>query len=89
MSVCLLERDSIASGTTSKSAGIIIRNHKTEISSMLAARTLDDISTLSQSKKLSSFAKVGTHNVVNNNTTIEDGHVDPYELTNCYINEAR
>ena len=42
-SVCLLEQNSIASGTTSKSAGIIIKNHKTDIASELAIRTLNDL----------------------------------------------
>ena len=88
-SVCLLEQNNIASGTTSKSAGVIIKNHKTGLATQLAARTLDDINLFSESKKLQSFTKVGTYNPVKDIKTTEDGFVDPYELTHCYTKQAQ
>ena len=88
-SVCLLEKYSIASGTTSKSAGVIIKTHKTELATKLAARTLHDLNSFTKSKQLDSFAKVGTFSPIRNIKTTEDGFVDPYQLTHCYTKEAR
>ena len=88
-SVCLLERDTIASGTTSKSAGIIIKNHKTNIGNRLASKTLHDIHSFCHSQHFDSFSKVGTYNHVTNTTTPDDGYVDPYQLTQCYIKGAQ
>ena len=88
-SVCLLEQHGIASGTTSKSAGIIIKDHKTDIATELASRTLSDLNKFSNLNELDSFSRVGTYNPAKNITTVEDGYVDPYELTCCYIKQAR
>ena len=88
-SVCLLEQHGIASGTTSKSAGIIIKDHKTDIATELASQTLSDLKKFSKSNELDSFLRVGTYNLARNITSIEDGYVDPYELTYCYTKQAR
>ena len=76
-SVFLLEKDTVASGTTSKSAGIIIKSHKTNIGTRLASKTLQDIHHFCHSQHFDSFSKVGTHNPVTNTTTPDDGYVDP------------
>ena len=51
-SVCLLEQHGIASGMTSKSAGIIIKDHKTDIATELASRTLRDLNKFSKSNEV-------------------------------------
>ena len=88
-SVYLLEKNTVASGTTSKSAGIIIKNHKTNMGSRLASKTLHDIHHFCHSQHFNSFSKVGTHNHVTNTTTPDDGYVDPYQLTQCYMKGAQ
>merc|ERR1711953_833714 len=88
-SVYLLEKDTVASGTTSKSAGLVIKNHKTNMGSRLASKTLHDIHHFCHSQNFNSFSKVGTHNPITNTTTPDDGYVDPYQLTQCYIKGAQ
>ena len=79
-SVCLIEKNTIGSGTTSKSAGIIIENHKTDIGTKLAEQTLLDLKTLPID-----YNRVGT----NPSTGVGSGWVDPYQMVQALIQKAR
>ena len=88
-SVCLIEGGTIASGTTSKSAGIIITKHKTQLGNLLATRTLDDVKNFCVTDSKDIFINIGTYNLSTKQQSTEDGFVDPYQLTRCYIKNAK
>jgi glycine/D-amino acid oxidase-like deaminating enzyme len=81
--ICLIEKNTIGSGTTANSAGIIITNHKNNIANKMAEITYNDINSFNIN-----FSQVGTIDVKENINT-KNGYIDPNDLAYYYANRAK
>lgn len=86
----LIEKNKLISGSTSKSAGLIVGNQHNIILKDLTKTTIDYLQKF-QNKGLLHYNRIGSTLYKNNYqiNNIFDGYVDPYLFTNAYINEAK
>ena len=90
-SVCLIERDpaGLASGSTAKSAGLVLVNaHAAPISRHMALRTIADMAEMRDEFGMQiDYHQVGS--LKGDSHEVLDGMVDANQLTHCYHSAAR
>jgi len=89
-SICILERATLGSGQTSRSAGIVLHQHKNPAGVELARQTSEDIfRDLRENTDDLILEQPGSLNAVTGAACAEDYFVDPHSLAASYLRRAK
>ena len=89
-SICVLDRATIGSGQTSRSAGIVLHEHKIPIAIALANQTSDDIfRDLAVHTDDIILEQPGSFNATTGVLNTQDFFVDPQSLVTSYLRRAK